>query len=134
MTPPLGMGLKRKQSSPPAAVSVLKGESFLFNYQKEFLQRLWSGLIVKISNTPVDFLSSIEDDVYLILESMKSFQKFDVSKVEESLNMFFAKVRAYDEARSLSSEKLSQSLHEQQLKEVKARLQGVQAKASERSL
>ncbi|KAK4396421.1 hypothetical protein Sango_1478700 [Sesamum angolense] len=131
MTPPLGMGLKRKQSSPPAAVSVLKGESFLFNYQKEFLQRLWSGLIVKISNTPIDFLSSIEDDVHLILESMKSFQKFDISKVEESLNMFFAKVRAYDEARSLSSEKLSQSLHKQQLKEVKARLQDVQAKASE---
>ncbi|KAL0302570.1 UNVERIFIED_CONTAM: hypothetical protein Scaly_3028100 [Sesamum calycinum] len=131
MTPPLGMGLKRKQSSPPAAVSVLKGESFLFNYQKEFLQRLWGGLIVKISNTPVDFLSSIEDDVHLILESVKSFQKFDISKVEESLNMFFAKVRAYDEARSLSSEKLSQSLHEQQLKEVKARLQDVQAKASE---
>ncbi|KAL0299443.1 UNVERIFIED_CONTAM: hypothetical protein Sradi_6604100 [Sesamum radiatum] len=131
MTPPLGMGLKRKQSSLPAAVSVLKGESFLFNYQKEFLQRLWSGLIVKISNTPIDFLSSIEDDVHLILESMKSFQKFDVSKVEDSLNMFFAKVRAYDEARSLSSEKLSQSLHEQQLKEVKARLQDVQAKASE---
>ncbi|KAK4383799.1 hypothetical protein Sango_2742800 [Sesamum angolense] len=64
MTPPLGMGLRRKQSSPPTAVSVLK-------------------------------------------------------------------VRAYDEARSLSSEKLSQSLHEQQLKEVKARLQDVQAKASE---
>ncbi|KAK4397402.1 hypothetical protein Sango_1576800 [Sesamum angolense] len=109
MTPPLGMGLKRKQSSPPAAVSVLKGESFLFNYQKEFLQRLWSGLIVKISNTPIDFLSSIEDDVHLILESMKSFQKFDISKVEESLNMFFAKVRAYDEARSLSSEKFPKS-------------------------
>ncbi|KAL0311582.1 UNVERIFIED_CONTAM: hypothetical protein Sangu_2452900 [Sesamum angustifolium] len=111
--------------------SLLKGESFLFNYQKEFLQRLWSGLIVKISNTPVDFLSSIEDNVYIILESMKSFQKFDVSKVEESLNMFFAKVHAYDEARSLSSEKLSQSLHEQKLEEVKARLQDVQAKASE---
>ncbi|KAL0423648.1 UNVERIFIED_CONTAM: hypothetical protein Sradi_0899600 [Sesamum radiatum] len=131
MTPPLGMGLRKKQSLPPTAVLVFKGESFLFNYQKEFLQRLWSGLLVKISNTPVDFFSSIEDDVYLILESMKSFQKFDVSKVEESLNTFFAKVRAYDEARSLSSEKLSRSLHEQQLKEVKARLQDVQAKASE---
>ncbi|KAK4381667.1 hypothetical protein Sango_2944800 [Sesamum angolense] len=105
MTPPLGMGLRRKQSPPPAAVSVLK----------------------------VDFLSSIEDDVYLILESMKSFQKFDVSKVEESLNMFFAKVHAYNEARSLSSKKLSQSQHEQQLKEVKARLQVVQAKANEKS-
>ncbi|KAK4382514.1 hypothetical protein Sango_2727700 [Sesamum angolense] len=133
MTPLLGMGLKRKQSPPPAAVLVFEGESFLFNYQKEFLQKLWSGLLVKISNTPVDFLSSIEDDVYLILKSMKSFQKFDVSKVEESLNMFFVKVRAYDEARSLSSEKLSRSLHEQQLKEAKARLQNIQAKASEKA-
>ncbi|KAL0308139.1 UNVERIFIED_CONTAM: hypothetical protein Sangu_2992500 [Sesamum angustifolium] len=69
MTPPLGMGLRRKQSPPPAAVSVFKGESFLFNYQKEFLQSLWSGLLVKISNTLIDFLSSIEDNVYLILES-----------------------------------------------------------------
>ncbi|KAL0300052.1 UNVERIFIED_CONTAM: hypothetical protein Sangu_3142700 [Sesamum angustifolium] len=131
MTPPLGMGHRRKQSPPPAAMSVFKCESFLFNYQKEFLQRLWSGLLVKISNTPVDFLSSIEDDVYLILESMKSFQKFDVSKVDESLNAFFAKVRAYDEVRSLSSEKLSRSLHEQQLKEVKARLQDVQEHVEE---
>ncbi|KAK4409474.1 hypothetical protein Sango_0020400 [Sesamum angolense] len=108
MTPPLGMGLRRKQSPPPTVVSVFKD--------------------IKYS---VDFLSSIENDVYLILESMKSFQKFDVSKVEESLNTFFAKVHAYDEARSLSSKKLSRSLHEQQLKEVKARLQDVQAKASE---
>ncbi|KAL0295324.1 UNVERIFIED_CONTAM: hypothetical protein Sradi_6841600 [Sesamum radiatum] len=38
---------------------------------------------------------------------------------------------AYDEARSLSFEKLSRSLHEQQLKEAKACLQDVQAKASE---
>ncbi|KAL0336571.1 UNVERIFIED_CONTAM: hypothetical protein Sradi_4869000 [Sesamum radiatum] len=131
MTPPLGMGFRRKQSPPPAAVSVFKGGSFLFNYRKEFFQRLWSGLLVKISNTPVDFLSSTEDDVYLILESMKSFQKFDISKVEETLNTFFAEVRAYDEARSLSSENLSRSLHEQQLKEPKACLQDVQAKASE---
>ncbi|KAK4397451.1 hypothetical protein Sango_1581700 [Sesamum angolense] len=106
VTPPLGMRLRRKQSPPPIAVSVFKGESFLFNYQKEFLQRLWSGLLMKISNTPVDFLSSIEDDVYLILESMKSFRKFDISKVEESLNTFFCQ-------------------------KVKACLQDVQAKASE---
>ncbi|KAL0381959.1 UNVERIFIED_CONTAM: hypothetical protein Scaly_0483200 [Sesamum calycinum] len=104
ITPPIGMGLRRKQSPPPAA---------------------------SISNTTVDFLSSIEDDVYLILESMTSFQKFYVSKVEESLNTFFAKVRTYDESRSLSFKKLSRSLHEQQLKEAKARLQDVQAKVSE---
>ncbi|KAL0404036.1 UNVERIFIED_CONTAM: hypothetical protein Sradi_2044400 [Sesamum radiatum] len=51
--------------------------------------------IQQISNTSVDFLSSIEDDVYLILESMKNFHKFDITK------------------------------------EAKARLQDVQAKASE---
>ncbi|KAL0286714.1 UNVERIFIED_CONTAM: hypothetical protein Sangu_2723300 [Sesamum angustifolium] len=96
MTLPLGIGFRRKHSPPPVVVSVFEGESFLFNYQKDFLQRLWSGLLVKISNTPVDFLLSIEDDVYLILESMKSFQ----------------------------------NLHEQQLKEAKARLQDVQAKVS----
>ncbi|KAL0362170.1 UNVERIFIED_CONTAM: hypothetical protein Scaly_1172200 [Sesamum calycinum] len=103
MTPPLRMGLKRKQSPHPVAVSVFE----------------------------VDFLSSIEDDVYIILESMKSFHKFDVSKVEESLSTIFVKFGAYDKAKSLFSEKLSRNLHEQQLKEAKARLQDVQAKASE---
>ncbi|KAL0444422.1 UNVERIFIED_CONTAM: hypothetical protein Slati_2164900 [Sesamum latifolium] len=57
-TTPLGMRLKGKQLSRPPAVSVFE----------------------------VDFLSSIKDDDYLILESMKSFQKFDITKVEESLN------------------------------------------------
>ncbi|KAL0456032.1 UNVERIFIED_CONTAM: hypothetical protein Slati_0942400 [Sesamum latifolium] len=76
--PPFGMGLKGKQLPQPPAVSVLE----------------------------VDFLSSIEDDVSLILESMKNFHKFDITK-------------------------LSRSLHEQHLKEAKARLQDVQAKASE---
>ncbi|KAL0451578.1 UNVERIFIED_CONTAM: hypothetical protein Slati_1135900 [Sesamum latifolium] len=78
-TPPFGMGLKGKQLPQPPTVSVLE----------------------------VDFLSSIEDDVYLILESMKSFRKFDITK------------------------KLPRSLHEQYLKEARARLQDVQAKASE---
>ncbi|KAL0339322.1 UNVERIFIED_CONTAM: hypothetical protein Sangu_1454300 [Sesamum angustifolium] len=122
-TPPLGLGLKRKQSPHPATVSVFEGESFLFNHKKEFLLRLWSDLLIKILNTLIDFFSSIE--------SMKSFHKFDILKLEESLNTFFVKVGAYDEARSLSSEKLCQSLHDQQLKEAKDCLQDVQAKASE---
>ncbi|KAL0439873.1 UNVERIFIED_CONTAM: hypothetical protein Slati_2470300 [Sesamum latifolium] len=72
-THPLGMGLKENQLPRPPAVSVFEGESFLLNCQKEFLQKLWSDILVKISNTLVDFFSSIEDDVHLVLESMKSF-------------------------------------------------------------
>ncbi|KAL2235420.1 UNVERIFIED_CONTAM: hypothetical protein Sindi_1274200 [Sesamum indicum] len=44
---------------------------------------MWSDLLVKISNTPIDFFSSIEDNVYLVLVSMKSFQKFDISKASK---------------------------------------------------
>ncbi|KAL0386567.1 UNVERIFIED_CONTAM: hypothetical protein Slati_4593900 [Sesamum latifolium] len=62
---------------------------------------------------------------------MKSFHEFDILKVEESLNVFLPKVVDYDETRSLSSEKFSRSLLEQQLKEANDRLQDAQAKVSE---
>ncbi|KAL0463310.1 UNVERIFIED_CONTAM: hypothetical protein Slati_0218600 [Sesamum latifolium] len=62
---------------------------------------------------------------------MKTFQHFDVSKVEELLNAFFAKAAAYDKARSSSSEKLSKGLLERQLKEANTRLQDAQVKESE---
>ncbi|KAL0340279.1 UNVERIFIED_CONTAM: hypothetical protein Sradi_4544700 [Sesamum radiatum] len=61
---------------------------------------------------------------------MKSFQHFDVSKVEELLNAFFAKAATYDEARSSSFEKLSKGLLERQLK-ANAHLQDAQVKESE---
>ncbi|KAL0329256.1 UNVERIFIED_CONTAM: hypothetical protein Sradi_4912300 [Sesamum radiatum] len=61
---------------------------------------------------------------------MKSIQKFDISKVEESLNVFFCQIDAYDEAKFLSYEKLFNSLLDQQLKEAKDRLQDAQVKAS----
>ncbi|KAL0455861.1 UNVERIFIED_CONTAM: hypothetical protein Slati_0925300 [Sesamum latifolium] len=107
----IGMGSKAKLPH-HAAVSVFEGERFVFNHQKEFLQKMWNDLLVKISKTPVDFISSIQDDVCFVLESMKSFQCFDVSKVEELLNTFFTKAAAYDKARSSSSKKLSKGLLE----------------------
>ncbi|KAK4406603.1 hypothetical protein Sango_0666800 [Sesamum angolense] len=103
MTPPLGMGLRRKQSLPLTVVSVFKGESF-FNYQKEFLQRLWSGLLVKTSNTSVDFLSSIEDDVYFILESMKSFQNLHDQQLKEvEVRLQNVQAKASEEASEIQS-------------------------------
>ncbi|KAL0287781.1 UNVERIFIED_CONTAM: hypothetical protein Scaly_2550100 [Sesamum calycinum] len=66
-----------------------------------------------------------KDDVRFVLESMKTFQHFDISKMEELLNAFFAKATAYDEARSSSLEKLSKVLLKRQLKEANTRLQEV---------
>ncbi|KAL0293874.1 UNVERIFIED_CONTAM: hypothetical protein Sradi_6916200 [Sesamum radiatum] len=121
---PIGMGLK-KRSPHHAAVSAFEGERFVLNHQGEFFQKMRSDLLLKISKTPVDFISSIKDDVRFVLESMKTFQHFDISKMEELLNAFFAKATAYDEARSSSSEKLSKVLLERQLKEANTRLQEV---------
>ncbi|KAL0427482.1 UNVERIFIED_CONTAM: hypothetical protein Slati_2923000 [Sesamum latifolium] len=101
-TPPLGMGLKGKQLPRPPAVSVFEGESFLFNRQKEFLQKLWSNILMKISDTLVDFLSSIEDDVHLVLESMKSFHNFDIMK-EAKARFQDVQAKASEEASKVQS-------------------------------
>ncbi|KAL0430527.1 UNVERIFIED_CONTAM: hypothetical protein Sradi_0678700 [Sesamum radiatum] len=127
---PIRMGPKAKLPC-HAAMSVFEGERFVLNHQREFLQKMWSDFLVKISKTPVDFVSSIQDDVRFILESMKNFQRFDISKVEEPLNALFTKVAAYGKVRSSSSEKLSKDLLERQLKEVNTCLQDGQVKESE---
>ncbi|KAL0340123.1 UNVERIFIED_CONTAM: hypothetical protein Sradi_4529100 [Sesamum radiatum] len=95
---PLGMGIKGKQPLHHIAVLVFEGERFVLNHEEEFLQKMWSDLLVKISNTLIDFISSIKDNVQFVLESMKSFHRFDISKVEEYMNVFFTKAAAYDEA------------------------------------
>ncbi|KAL0405631.1 UNVERIFIED_CONTAM: hypothetical protein Slati_3877000 [Sesamum latifolium] len=63
-----------------------------------------------------------------VLEEFSQVRHYEGGGIIEHV---FVKVRAYDEARSLSSQKLSRSLHEQHLKEARARLQNVQVKASE---
>ncbi|KAL0438961.1 UNVERIFIED_CONTAM: hypothetical protein Slati_2379100 [Sesamum latifolium] len=103
-TLPIGMSSKAKLPH-HAAMLVFEGERLVLNHQKEFLQKMWSDLL--------------------------SFQRFDVSKVEELLNIFFSKAAAYDKARSSSSEKLSKGLLERQLKEANTRLQDAQVKESE---
>ncbi|KAL0367225.1 UNVERIFIED_CONTAM: hypothetical protein Sradi_3612600 [Sesamum radiatum] len=88
---PIGMGPKAKLPR-HASVSVFEGEKFVLNHQREFLQNMWSDLLVKKSKTPIAFISSIQDDVCFVLESMKNFQRFDVSKVEELLNALLKQV------------------------------------------
>ncbi|KAK6147727.1 hypothetical protein DH2020_018639 [Rehmannia glutinosa] len=95
-----------------AAFSEFKGGKFLYKHQREFLQNMWSDLREILASTSIDFISSIKEDVFVVLESMKSFKNFDISHLEELLEAFFAeKAAAYDdEARSISSEKGSKEL------------------------
>ncbi|KAK6144781.1 hypothetical protein DH2020_021601 [Rehmannia glutinosa] len=73
-----------------AAFSVFEGGKFLYKHQREFLQNMWSDLREKLANTSIDFISSIKEDVLVVLESMKSFKDFDISHLEELLKALFA--------------------------------------------
>ncbi|KAK6146337.1 hypothetical protein DH2020_020206 [Rehmannia glutinosa] len=108
--------------------SLFEGGKFLYKHQREFLQNMWSDLREKLANTSIDFISSIKEDVFVVLESMKSFKDFDISHLEELLKALFAQATAYDEARSISSEKGSKELLAQQLSEARDRLHDAKTK------
>ncbi|KAK6153625.1 hypothetical protein DH2020_013264 [Rehmannia glutinosa] len=112
------------------AFSVFEGGKFLYKHQREFLQNMWSDLREKLASTSIDFISSIKEDVFVVLESMKSFKNFDLSHLEELLEALFAQAAAYDEARSISSEKGSKELLARQLSEAIDRLHDAKTKES----
>ncbi|KAK6145307.1 hypothetical protein DH2020_022127 [Rehmannia glutinosa] len=87
----------------------------------------------KISNIPIDSLSSIQDEVMVVLESMNSFNIIDVCFVEGSLKDLFAKAIAYNEGRSSSSEIVSKELLARQLSEVEDRLHDAKTKEAKES-
>ncbi|KAK6151917.1 hypothetical protein DH2020_014552 [Rehmannia glutinosa] len=95
---------------PFCGIFSISSEKFIRNHQQEYLQKLSSDLREKISNIPIDSLSSIQDEVMIVLESMKSFNIIDISFVEGSLKDLFAKAVVYDEARLSSSDIVSKEL------------------------
>ncbi|PIN24521.1 hypothetical protein CDL12_02741 [Handroanthus impetiginosus] len=103
-------------------VSIFEREKLVLYNQKKFPQMLWVDLCRKISNTPIDSISSVHDEVQIVLTSMKSFDKFDISHLEERLKALFDKAAAYDNARSSYLSKTSKELLAQQMKEAKDRL------------
>ncbi|KAK6139587.1 hypothetical protein DH2020_026670 [Rehmannia glutinosa] len=111
-----------------APFSVFEGGKFLYKHQREFLQNMWSDLREKLASTSIDFISSIKEDVFVVLESMKSFKNFDLSHLEELLEALFSQAAAYDEARSISSEKGSKELLARQLSEARDRLHDAKTK------
>ncbi|KAK6137934.1 hypothetical protein DH2020_028322 [Rehmannia glutinosa] len=116
------------KTSPCVVFSVFQGEKFIRNHQQEYFQKLRGDFREKISNIPIDSLSSIQDEVMIVLKSMKSFNIIDISFVEGSLKDLFTKAIAYDEARSSSSEIVSKELLAQQLSKVEDRLHDAKTK------
>ncbi|KAK6126949.1 hypothetical protein DH2020_039307 [Rehmannia glutinosa] len=60
------------------------GEKFIRNHQQEYLQKLWGDLREKISNIPIDSLSSIQDEVMIMLKSMKIEDRLHDAKTKEA--------------------------------------------------
>ncbi|KAK6161494.1 hypothetical protein DH2020_004875 [Rehmannia glutinosa] len=92
---------KATEASHCAAFSVFEGGKFLYKHQREFLQNMWSDLREKLASTSIDFISSIKENMFVVLESMKSFKNFDISHLVELLEALFAQAAAYDEAKGI---------------------------------
>ncbi|XP_075485425.1 uncharacterized protein LOC142525138 [Primulina tabacum] len=106
----------------------LTEENFYLIIKKDFLQRLWMDLCEKITNTSIDCISSLKDDVFLVLGTMKSLNGFDFSGLEELLGSLFDKAAAFGEAWSRSSEEAAKEALAQQLSEAKDRLDKAKTK------
>ncbi|XP_073271178.1 uncharacterized protein [Primulina huaijiensis] len=112
----------------PVALAVFDGGKFLFDHQKDFLQRLWMDRCENITNTSIDCISSLQDDVFLVLDTMKNLNGFDFSGLEELLGSLFDKTSAFAEAWSRSSEEAAKEALVQQLSEAKDRLDKAKTK------
>ncbi|KAL7153202.1 hypothetical protein ABFS83_04G150400 [Erythranthe nasuta] len=113
------------------ACSVFVGESFLKNHKRVFLRQLWQDLRDSIS---IDSISSIQEDVQLVLGTMRDLGDFDISCIEELLKSLFSQATAYDKVRSSNSEKASKEILARQLDEAKDRLHTTQGREHKETL
>ncbi|KAL9142570.1 hypothetical protein ABFS82_14G178500 [Erythranthe guttata] len=116
------------------ACSVFVGENFLKNHKRVFLRQLWQDLRARIVRTSIDSISSIQEDVQLVLGTMKDLGDFDISCIEELLKSLFSQAMAYDKVRSSNSEKASKEILARQLDEAKDRLHNTQARERKETL
>lgn len=112
-----------KEAPSPVVASVFKAEKFLRSHEEEFLCRLWVSLRERLASTSPNLISSLKDEVMLVLESMKRFEHADVFLIEEFLEALFTKAAAYDEARSTAADMPTKEVLAKQLKDAKSRLQ-----------
>ncbi|KAL7139382.1 hypothetical protein ABFS83_09G046700 [Erythranthe nasuta] len=116
------------------AFSVFVGENFLKNHKRVFLRQLWQDLRARIVRTSIDSISSIQEDVQLVIGTMRDLGDIDISCIEELLKSLFSQAKAYDEVGSSNSEKASKEILGRQLDEAKDSLHNTQAREHKETL
>lgn len=116
-----------KQIPQDDAISRFDGKALFENHCRTFLKGVWIDLRAKIMKTPIDFISSLREEVLAGLSLMKNTpHRFDLSCLKKSIDLLFDNAAAYDEARSTSLEPGGSST--QRSKEVKDYLCDVRIK------
>ncbi|KAL6493301.1 hypothetical protein OROGR_033060 [Orobanche gracilis] len=112
------------------AISEFSSKNIFDIEVRQCLKNIWAVLRSKITRTPLQFLSSIEEEIRGGVSRMKNFQQdFDLSHLEASINSLFTKAVAYDKARSASFEVGENSA--QQIQKVKVCLRDARAREKE---
>lgn len=75
------------------------GKKVVSEIKKEFIMKCWASIYTKLIALTVDRVSSIQDDVEVILNDM-SRMGVGISPLKNLLGYFFELVTFYDQARS----------------------------------
>ncbi|MCE5166335.1 hypothetical protein HAX54_017682 [Datura stramonium] len=92
------------QKHPTTAVSVFDGKKVVLSNPKMFISELWTVIWGKLSGSDVDCVSSLKEEVQVILDEMDA-KDVDVSPLMKLLKSFFEFATIYDQARSALHDK-----------------------------
>ena len=109
------------------AASVFHGERFVDKWERQCLQMLWSELSTKITNTPLDMMSSLKDEIPVVLKRLENFKCDDIPPLIAMLEAFFEKVEKFDSARSVIADMPSYGSFTQRITESGTRLEEAKA-------
>ena len=123
--------LKEKTPSQPppvAAVSEFHGVDVIKECQLQYLQLIWRRVVDKFARIQVESISSIEEEVVMILGEMKRMNSIDLSPLEALLNDLFGKAREYDSSRSSTCDMMTKEARFESLAKAKLQLRDIGAK------
>ncbi|KAH7849160.1 hypothetical protein Vadar_013902 [Vaccinium darrowii] len=100
----LRQSLAKSLGPAPSMVTVFRGEDVISECQRAYVSTLWTKLAYKIGKQSFDRLNTIEDEAKKLFEEMRKVDAMDISPLERIIESFFKNIRAYNSARSASTE------------------------------
>lgn len=102
-------------------------KALISSCRRDYIQMLWNNLKVKISQTPLERMSSLEKKADEVIEEMCTSNTMDLSHLHGLLKAFFANVTSYSSVKSTLAEKIPAESHDELLTSTAHRLKDAES-------